>query len=148
MEIYQVMNRRGDVVESFMIKKLAEVFMADCFDKDPDDFFYIESINTKDGEYDEDSYLNKKIHYGVVVIFDSKTMDCDGIREISSLKPISNKVEEVYRSYEVTFEIDENAYSQISGNDYFCYNSDLGKILQKKAIDIFEDFKKKIFEEE
>ena len=63
-------------------------------------------------------------------------MDCDGIREISSLKPISNKVEEVYRSYEVTFEIDENAYNQISGNDYFSYDSDLGKMLQKKAIDI------------
>ena len=142
MEIYQVINNRGDIVESFLIMKLAEIFMADCFDKDPDSFFYIESINTKDGEYDEDSYLNKKIYYGAVIIFDSKTMDCDGIREISSLKPIDNKVEEVYRSYEVTFEIDNNAYNQISGNDYFCYDSDLGKTLQKKAIDIFEEVKK------
>ena len=148
MEIYQVMNRRGDVVESFIIKKLAEVFMADCFDKEPDDFFYIDSINTKDGEYDEDSYLNKVIHYGAVVIFDSKTMDCDGIREVSSLKPIDNKVEEVYRSYEVTFEINEDDYNKISGNDYFCYDSDLGKALQKKAIDIFEEFKKSLFKED
>lgn len=57
MEIYLIKDGYDNIIKAFIVKELADVFLAHMFDERPSDHYYIATLNTNDSEYAEESYI-------------------------------------------------------------------------------------------
>lgn len=150
MKIYTIRDSYDDIIEAFIVKELAEAYLAWKFDNNPDLYFEIKILNTNDSEYTEESYVGRKLHYGAKIFLDIRGFDNivpEGASTRTSLKKIDTcvDVDAVCGNVSVYFEVDKETYDTIF-NANCLDDNDIGKNLVQKAIDIYKKFKKETTE--
>ena len=149
MEIYTIRDGYNNIVEAFIVKELADAFLAHLSDEHPDWYFDIEIINTNDGEYAEESYIGRKIYYGAKIFLEIINDDViqEGVSTRTSLKKIDTcvDVDTICENVCVYFEVDKEIYEKLL-NIKRLEDEDFGKELIQKAIDIYKKFKKETTE--
>jgi len=148
MKIYLIENNYNNIIEAFIVKELADAFLAHMFDEYPSNHYYIAILNTNDSEYAEESYVGREIHYGVTIFLDlNKDLKYVYANCRSSLKPISTYInkDDICNEVEVHFEVDKETYETVLSEEWFS-ESELGEELTNKAIDIYKKFKKETTE--
>lgn len=146
MEIYTIRDGYDNIIEAFIVKELAEAYLAWKFDNNPDLYFEIKVLETNDREYAEESYVGRELHYGAKIFLDIRSfydIVPEGVSTRTSLKKIDTRidVDTVCGTVSVYFEVDKETYNTIFNADCLDDN-DFGKNLIQKAIDIYKKFKK------
>lgn len=148
MEIYLIRDCYDNIIETFIVKELADVFLAHISDEHPSDYYYILALHTNDNEYAEESYVGREIHYGITIYLDlNKDLEYVHANCRSSLKPISTYInkDDICNEVGVHFEVDKETYEAVLSEEWFG-ESKLGEELTNKAIDIYKKFKKETTE--
>ena len=148
MKIYLIRDGYDNIIEAFIVKELADVFLAHMFDERPSDHYYISTLNTNDSEYAEESYVGREIHYGVTIFLDlNKNLEYVHANCRSSLKQISTYIDkdDICNEVGVHFEVDKETYETVLSEKWLS-ESKIGEELTNKAIDIYKKFKKETTE--
>jgi hypothetical protein len=143
MEIYTIRDSYDNIIKAFIVKELAEAYLAHTFDEHPSKYYYISTINTNDGEYAEESYVGRELHYGVTIFLNlNKDLEYVHANCRSSLKSISTyiDIDDICNEVGVHFEVDKETYETVLSEKWLS-ESKIGEELVNKAIDIYKKFK-------